>query len=69
LREFEVPDLEDISEVVKSTEGLTGGYLKEVAMQLKYRSQSRVLKLVSRMRDLANPPKTENKDEGPKPPA
>ena len=69
LREFGIPDLEDISEVVKSTEGLTGGYLKEVAMQLKYRPQSRVLKLVSRMRDLANPPKTENKDEGPKPPA
>lgn len=69
LREFGIPDLEDISEVVKSTEGLTGGYLKEVAMQLKYRPQSRVLKLVSRMRDLANPPKTEKKDEGPKPPA
>jgi hypothetical protein len=70
LKEFGVEGLEDISEVVKGTEGLTGGYLKEVAMQLKYRPLSRVLKLVSRMRELASPAKTETekKDEVPKPP-
>ena len=67
LKEFGIEGIEDLSEVVKCTEGLTGGYLKEVAMQLKYRPQPRVLKLVSRMCELANQ-KTEKKDEGPKAP-
>lgn len=67
LKEFGVEGLEDISEIVTCTEGLTGGYLKEVALQLKYRPQPRVLKLVSRMKELATP-KTETKDEGPKAP-
>jgi hypothetical protein len=66
LNEFRVDAIDDISEIVKSTEGLTGGYLREIAMQLKYRPLPRVLKLVSRMRELANTTKT--KDEGPKPP-
>lgn len=66
LKEFNI-DVEDISEVVTCTEGLTGGYLKEVAMQLKYRPLPRVLKLVSRMRELAIT-KTEKKEES-KPPA
>lgn len=68
LKEFGVTGIDDLSEIVKSTDGLTGGYLKEIAMQLKYRPQSKVLKLTSRMRELANPNKTEKKDEGPKPP-
>lgn len=68
LNEFGVEGLEDISEIVTCTEGLTGGYLKEVAMQLKYRPQPRVLNLVSRMKELATP-KTEKKEEGPKGPS
>jgi hypothetical protein len=68
LKEFSVHDIGDISEIVACTEGLTGGYLKEVALQLKYRPQSRVLKLVSRMKELASPNKEEKKEEGPKAP-
>jgi hypothetical protein len=57
LKGFGVEVVGDISEVVKGTEGLTGGYLKEVAMQLKYRPQSQVIKLISRMKELATPSK------------
>jgi len=67
LKEFGIEGLEDISEIVACTEGLTGGYLREIALQLKYRPQSKVLKLVSRMKELAAP-KTEKKAEGPKGP-
>jgi hypothetical protein len=67
LKEFGVEGLDDISELVACTDGLTGGYLKEVAMQLKYRPKPRVLKLVSRMKELATP-KAEKKEEGPKAP-
>ena len=64
-REFNIEGVGDISEIVTCTEGLTGDYLREVAMQLRYRPQARILKLVSRMKELAFP-KEEKKEEGPK---
>jgi hypothetical protein len=39
----------DLEPLVTATEGLTGAYLKEVALQLKYRPVSKVLALVERM--------------------
>jgi hypothetical protein len=72
MREFNVEGVDDISEIVTCTEGLTGDYLREVAMQLRYRPQARVLKLVSRMKELASSKdeKKKNKkdDEEPKAP-
>jgi hypothetical protein len=65
LKEFGVEGIEDISGIVACTEGLTGGYLKEVALQLKYRPQPRVLKLVSRMCELANQKDEKKEDEKP----
>jgi hypothetical protein len=65
MREFNIEGVGDISEIVTCTEGLTGDYLREVAMQLRYRPQARILKLVSRMKELAFP-KEEKKEEGPK---
>jgi hypothetical protein len=46
-------DLDTISNV---TEGLTAAYLQEVALQLKYRTQDKVLILVKRMNELSNTP-------------
>ena len=67
LKEFNIEGVGDLSEIVTCTDGLTGGYLKEVALQLRYRPKEKVLKLISRMKELATP-KEEKKDGEPKAP-
>ena len=67
LKEFNIEGVGDLSEIVTCTDWLTGGYLKEVALQLRYRPKEKVLKLISRMKELATP-KEEKKDGEPKAP-
>jgi len=62
LKEFEVATEVDLKRIAESTEGLTAAYLREVALQLRYRPQERVLKVINRMNDLASA-KEEKKKE------
>lgn len=57
---FEVTREIDLNKLAAATDGLTAAYLQEIALQLRYRSQERVLKLVARMNELA---KAKDKDE------
>jgi hypothetical protein len=64
MKELGVVKEDGIAEIVRVTEGLTAGYLKEVAMQLRYQPHDRVVKVVTRMKELATP-KDEKKDDKP----
>lgn len=57
---FEVTREVDLNKLAAATDGLTAAYLQEIALQLRYRPQERVLKLVARMNELA---KAKDKDE------
>jgi hypothetical protein len=62
LEEFKVTGDLDLAKLVEATDGLTAAYLREVALQLRYRPQDRVLKVITRMNELASP-KEEKKEE------
>ncbi|MCK9567533.1 ATP-binding protein [Candidatus Pacearchaeota archaeon] len=52
LEAFGVTGEVDIAKLSEATEGLTAAYLQEIALQLRYRPQEKVLKLVTRMNEL-----------------
>ena len=66
LKEFKVDSQVDLKKLSESTDGLTAAYLREVALQLRYRPQDRVLKVITRMNELANA-KTETETKGTEP--
>ena len=62
LNEFKVTNEVDLKKISGATEGLTAAYLREIALQLRYRPQDSVLKVVTRMNELASA-KEEKKEE------
>lgn len=64
LDEFKVGVNVDLDKLVESTNGLTAAYLREIALQLRYRPQDRILKVITRMNELASP-KVESKSTEP----
>lgn len=66
LEAFGVEREVDLYQLCVATDSLTAAYLQEIALQLRYRPQDRVLKLVTRMNELAKA-KTEKKDKGETP--
>jgi hypothetical protein len=50
---FKVTGDIDVKKLAVATDGLTAAYLQEIALQLRYRPQEKVLKLVARMNELA----------------
>jgi hypothetical protein len=54
LYKFGVAQEVDTHRLAEVTESLTAAYLQEIALQLKYRPQGKVLKTVSRMIELSN---------------
>lgn len=63
LNEFKVTGEIDLEKLIESTDGLTAAYLREVALQLRYRPQTKVLKVITRMNELAS---VKEKKEEPK---
>ena len=66
LKEFGIASLTDIDSIVMGTEGLTAAYLKEIALQLRYRSSEQIMKIVSRMNELAKPKADDKSVKEPK---
>lgn len=61
LKEFGASPIVPLDAVLDATEGLSAAYLREVALQFKYRSQEEILVKVKRMCELAEPKKEEDK--------
>jgi len=58
------PDV-DISDLVKASKGLTPAYLREIALQLKYKPTAKIVKIIERMVALSSgDDDTEDNDDG-----
>lgn len=64
IEAFGVTTEVDIKKLSEATEGLTAAYLQEIALQLRYRPQEKVLKLVTRMSELSKSKKKGDDKEG-----
>jgi hypothetical protein len=53
LKDFGIPADMDLADLVYETEGLTAAYLREVALQLRYRPPADVIKIIRKMNELA----------------
>ena len=53
LKDFGIPANMDLADLVYETEGLTAAYLREVALQLRYRPPADVIKIIRKMNELA----------------
>lgn len=69
LKDFNISTDIDLTDLVYETEGLTAAYLREVALQLRYRPPADVIKIIKKMNELAGTtvkPKDKTEAEGVK---
>ena len=67
LEAFSVTREVDLPKLVEATDTLTAAYLQEIALQLRYRPQDKVLKLVARMNELTKAKDDKKDEKGAKP--